>query len=314
MDALSQLLTLARVRVALDVRCRFGGKFEIRHDQLPAGEAAFHLLLSGRCRIRLDNGRELGLEGGDFVLLTRGHGHTVTDDDTTEGAAPPVRTVEGGALPLKCNDAGHGEGAADLLCGRYSYTSGAGSLFTGWLPDVLQVCLLDAAGQSALGAVIGLLRAEAAGEPQPGARAVIDGLGQALLGLALRVIAHDENTAAGLLPLMVDTRLGPSVRAVLAVPGHPWTIAELGETVAMSRATYARHFQARAGFGVGQFLTHVRMTHACVLLEQGSRSIADVAEAVGYSSEAAFSRAFRDTVGEAPGRWRRSLHRVDQAD
>jgi hypothetical protein len=97
--------------------------------------------------------------------------------------------------------------------------------------------------QPALSTLIGLLRAEAAGEPQPGARAVVDGVGQALLGFALRVHAQGANTSAGLLPLMVDSRLGPSVRAVLTAPGHPWTIAELGATVAMSRAAYARHFQ-----------------------------------------------------------------------
>lgn len=309
MDALSQLLTLARVRVALDVRCQFGGKFEIRHDPLPAGEAAFHLLLSGRCRIHLGNGRELSLKGGDFMLLPQGDGHTIADDTVANDVTLPVMTLEGGVLPLKCNDAGREEGAANLLCGRYSYASGAGSLFTDWLPDVLHVCLLDAAGQPALGALFGLLRTEAASELQPGARAVVDGLGQALLGFALRVHAQDESAAAGLLPLMVDSRIGPSVRAVLAALGHPWTIAELGETVAMSRATYARHFQARAGFGVGEFLMRVRMTHACALLEQGSRSIAEVAEAVGYSSEAAFGKVFRDTVGETPGRWRRSLCR-----
>ncbi|EGX1118922.1 AraC family transcriptional regulator [Salmonella enterica subsp. enterica serovar Enteritidis] len=306
MDALSQLLTLARVRIALDVHCLFGGKFEIHHEQLPVGEAAFHLLLSGRCQIRLDNGRELDLEAGDFVLLPRGHLHTIADNGAAEGAPLSVRTLEGGVLPLKCNDAGHEEGAADLLCGHYSYTSGAGSLFSEWLPDVLHVCLLDTAGQSTLSALIGLLRAEAAGESKPGARAVVDGLGQAMLGLALRVHAQDQNTAAGLLPLIVDRRLGPSVRAVLAAPGHPWTIAKLGETVAMSRATYVRHFQARAGFGVGEFLMHVRMTHACALLEQSRQSIAEIAEAVGYSSEAAFGKAFRDAVGETPGRWRRS--------
>lgn len=306
MDALSQLMTLARVRVALDVRCLFGGKFEIRHDPLPVGEATFHLLLSGRCRIRLDNERELGLEGGDFVLLPRGDVHTIAHDSAAEGDIQPVRTLEGSVLPLKCNDAGREEGAADLLCGHYSYASGASSLLTEWLPDVLHVCLLDTTGRSALSALIELMRAEVAGEPQPGAGAVVDGLGLALLGFALRVHAQNEN-AAGLLPLMVDSRLGPSVRAVLAAPGHPWTIASLGETVAMSRATYARHFQARTGFSVGEFLMRVRMTHACALLEQGRRSIAEVAEAVGYSSEVAFGKAFRNALGETPGRWRRSV-------
>ena len=38
-------------------------------------------------------------------------------------------------------------------------------------------------------------------------------------------------------------------------------------------------------------------------LRQG-RSIAQVADQVGYASEAAFSRAFKREVGVAPKRWR----------
>lgn len=306
MDALSQLLSLARARVVLDVRCLFGGKFEIRHDSLAAGEAVFHLLLAGHCRIRVDDKLELNLKAGDFVLLSKGDMHTVTNEGAVDTALLPVRTVDGNVLPLKCNDAGHGDGGMDLLCGRYHYADGAGSRFTEWLPKILQVNLLDTADRSALSALIGLLRAEATGEPLPAARAVIDALAQALLGFALRVYAQDKNITTGFLSLMADARLGPSVNAVISTPGHPWTIAELGGIAGMSRATYARHFQIKAGIGVGAFLTRVRMMHACALLEQGSRSIADIAEAVGYGSEAAFGVAFRDAVGETPARWRRS--------
>jgi AraC-like DNA-binding protein len=34
--------------------------------------------------------------------------------------------------------------------------------------------------------------------------------------------------------------------------------------------------------------------------------VAEVAEAVGYESEAAFSRAFKKLVGHAPAVWRKS--------
>ena len=33
-------------------------------------------------------------------------------------------------------------------------------------------------------------------------------------------------------------------------------------------------------------------------------SVAEAAEATGYGSEAAFSRAFKRTVGDTPGAWR----------
>lgn len=310
MDALSQLLALAGVRVILDVRCLFGGRFDIHHEPLPDGEAAFHLLLSGCCQIRLSHDRQLNLKGGDFVLLLKGEMHTVANapsvgDAASDDTVRPIRYREGSGLPLKYNDACGEDGAAHLLCGRYRYARGAGSRFAAWLPDVMHVSLLDAADGSTLNALMELLRAEATCESQPGTRAVLDGLGQALLGFGLRVYVERQRATAGVLSLMTDSRLGPSVSAVMAAPGHPWTIAELGSTVAMSRATYARHFQATAGFSVGEFLMQVRMKHACVLLEQGDRCMADIAEAVGYGSEAAFGNAFRQAVGETPRRWQR---------
>jgi transcriptional regulator GlxA family with amidase domain len=41
-------------------------------------------------------------------------------------------------------------------------------------------------------------------------------------------------------------------------------------------------------------------------LRNTSASLAQVAETVGYDSEAAFSRAFKKAFGAAPATWRRS--------
>jgi AraC-like DNA-binding protein len=41
-------------------------------------------------------------------------------------------------------------------------------------------------------------------------------------------------------------------------------------------------------------------------LLSGMDSIAAVAERVGYESEAAFSRAFKKTVGTPPSQWRKN--------
>jgi AraC-like DNA-binding protein len=49
-----------------------------------------------------------------------------------------------------------------------------------------------------------------------------------------------------------------------------------------------------------------RMQLASRLLVEG-RQVAAVASAVGYESEAAFSRAFKKLVGQAPATWRRRM-------
>jgi AraC-like DNA-binding protein len=54
-----------------------------------------------------------------------------------------------------------------------------------------------------------------------------------------------------------------------------------------------------------QYLALWRMQLASRLLIDGG-ALADVASAVGYESEAAFSRAFKKLVGQSPGSWRKS--------
>jgi len=54
-----------------------------------------------------------------------------------------------------------------------------------------------------------------------------------------------------------------------------------------------------------QYLGRWRLQLAARMLTSGAVSVGQAASAVGYQSEAAFNRAFKREVGEAPGAWRR---------
>ena len=54
------------------------------------------------------------------------------------------------------------------------------------------------------------------------------------------------------------------------------------------------------------YLASWRMQVAMQRLRNTSTSLAQVADLIGYESEAAFSRAFKKAVGTAPATWRRS--------
>jgi AraC-like DNA-binding protein len=60
------------------------------------------------------------------------------------------------------------------------------------------------------------------------------------------------------------------------------------------------------------YLAFWRMQLASRLLLDGGQ-VAAVAAAVGYESEAAFSRTFKKLVGQAPAAWRRSLRGADDS-
>lgn len=306
MDTLSRLIELARPQASLDLRCLLSGAFDLDHDPMEAGIAPFHLVLDGACIVETASGVPHALSAGDFMLFPRGAAHRVRDVKRSAATAPLTLSHDG-MLPLRRND-GHDEAPVsadvDLLCGRFLYAPGSSALLLNALPDPLHVSLGGMQTLGSLQTVIALMRTEAE-QRRAAAVAIVTALSQALFAMALRAHGEQNASASGVLALLADARLGASVQGMLDSPGRAWSIAELGELAAMSRATYARHFNERAGMTVMDFLTQIRMTIACDLLRRTQRSAAEVGEAVGYQSEAAFGKAFQQSVGVTPGRYRR---------
>ena len=54
-----------------------------------------------------------------------------------------------------------------------------------------------------------------------------------------------------------------------------------------------------------QYLANWRMQLAANYLQSSTDSVAKIADRVGYESEAAFSRAFKKSVGAPPSQWRK---------
>jgi transcriptional regulator GlxA family with amidase domain len=85
-----------------------------------------------------------------------------------------------------------------------------------------------------------------------------------------------------------------------------WTVDELGRHVGLSRSALAERFTHLIGVAPMHYLATWRMQVAAQELRHRSTSLAQIANTVGYESEAAFSRAFKKAFGTAPATWRRS--------
>lgn len=303
MDALTRLIQLARPQASLELRCQLQGNFTVPSAARPHA-VPFHLALAGSCVIESADGSSLVLQAGDLVMFPRGGAHRMRDLARGAPATTPLRISHEGMLPLEHNNAAGGAPDVDLLCGRFDCDQGPAALLLQSLPDPLHVSLADTPSAPALQALVTLMRDEAE-RRQPGALAIVTALSHALFTMALRGYGEQHPDAANMLALLSDTRLASSVQALLAEPGRDWTIADLGDKAAMSRATYARRFRDCAGMTVLEFLTQVRMTLAGNLLLQTRRSAADIGMEVGYQSEAAFGKAFQQSMGLTPGRYRK---------
>ena len=98
--------------------------------------------------------------------------------------------------------------------------------------------------------------------------------------------------------------VGRALGAMHAEPSEPWTVEGLGREIGVSRSVLAARFTEMVGHAPMHYLTLWRMQLATRMLHDGQH-VQDVAAAVGYESEAAFSRAFKKLMGQPPVTWRR---------
>jgi AraC-like DNA-binding protein len=84
---------------------------------------------------------------------------------------------------------------------------------------------------------------------------------------------------------------------------HDWTVSVLARLCGVSRSTLAVRFREIAGMGPIEYLQHWRMAMAKDELRRGTRSIGEIAMAVGFQSSSAFSTAFTRAVGCSPKRF-----------
>ncbi|HSY79100.1 MAG TPA: AraC family transcriptional regulator, partial [Verrucomicrobiae bacterium] len=179
---------------------------------------------------------------------------------------------------------------------------------TGWLlADVLPPLIhVKATSQQAtvLRWLLDQLISERAAE-LPGSSLASAQLAQLLFVQILR--AHMEASgplAAGWLRAVGDDRLAPALRLMHGDPGHAWQLEELAKAAAMSRTTFAQHFKMVAGVSPLAYLTKWRMRLAERALREESIPVSALAGELGYTSESAFSNAFKRVTGNAPKRYR----------
>ncbi|MCE7001570.1 AraC family transcriptional regulator [Kibdelosporangium philippinense] len=294
MDTVSRLIGLARLAASVDKRCLLGRTTVMDVPDAGDGEAWFHVLLDGECTVDLPSG-QLALKAGEALVVPNGERHRVR----TNGPGRLHGTVETAGESYDTIRSSHTEDdVIDLFCGRYTYGSGAGAILFRTLPDPLHVNLSTSDSVAMLTTI---MRREAR-ESGAGTAVILGALSSALLAMMLRQSDH----SVPLWTAVDDPRIRTAIDEVVTAPGEDWPIARLSETASMSRATFIRHFTRTTGMTVGAFLTHVRLMTAAELLSTTDLTVATVAGRVGYKSESAFSRAFRESTGQTPAKFRRS--------
>ncbi|MCE5291528.1 MAG: AraC family transcriptional regulator [Nocardiaceae bacterium] len=267
-DALSELLQLVSLRG--DAVARFAPTPPFRVD-IPKGVRALHIAETAGVVVETAEGR-ITLDAGDMVLVARGDSHHVSSDD-----------------------------AAGWVSGTFVLNNESAGTLLDVLPSAIRV---RAAGRPWLPLSLNLLLEEL--KPgRPGAGVMISRILDLLFIHALREWSSTNGAQPGWLTAALDRQLAPVLTAIHAHPEHRWTVADLAHLANQSRSVFAERFTRLLGQSPAAYVASRRLEKAAALLETDEQSVSQVARAVGFESDAAFSRAFTREFGVAPSRWRK---------
>ena len=93
---------------------------------------------------------------------------------------------------------------------------------------------------------------------------------------------------------------------IKAMPEARRTTGQMARQCGLCESSFIESFKKATGFPPAAFITHCRIEKAKQLLTEGSRPIAQIADALGYSSSAHFSSQFRLFCGQTPRAFRQS--------
>lgn len=219
------------------------------------------------------------------------------------GGARPQRIVEPSVVlyprPLAHRFITDPERGADMACANLRFSADTINPLAQALPAVVVLPLAQLGGA---GPVLEVLFAEAFA-PRCGGRQVVDRLFEVTLILIVRALLDRGELEVGLLAGLADPRLAKALVAVHERPAQRWNLHRLAASAGMSRSHFAASFREIVGQTPADYLARYRICVAQDLLRLG-RSLQQAADAVGYGSASALSRAFAHYCGLSPREWR----------
>ena len=316
MDALSDVLRVAHLTGGVFLHADFfepwciAARVPREHCGPALGPAShliiYHYIIEGSVRIRVDGGEDHVISGGEVVLLPRNDPHLMGSDLSV----PPVPGVDVVQAPkdgglLSIHHGGSGQ-RTRMICGFLGCDSAKGNPVISTLPPLLKLSVEQGGAAEWIRSTF-QYAAEEVAAGRPGSETVLAKLSELLFVEAVRRYAETlPKSQTGWLAGLREPHVARALALLHGDITRDWSVDDLSRAVGLSRSALADRFIRLIGVPPMHYLASWRMQVAAQKLRGTSASLTQVAELVGYDSEAAFSRAFKKAFGASPATWRRA--------
>jgi AraC-like DNA-binding protein len=316
MDVLSEVLKIVRLEGALFFNGEFSAPWCLSEPHstaivpyLSPGAGhliLYHFLTEGRAYAVLPGGRREELTAGDIVIFPHGDAHLLGNGSIEKPVDAVQMFAKNLTQGLKLAQFGGGGEITRFVCGFMACEPRLSEVFLAGLPKMLKVHVANEPSGQWLENSIRFSVGEVNGS-NAGSGLVLAKLSELLFVETLRrYISALPPGEIGWLAGARDPIIGQALALLHKEPAHPWTIANLARRIGLSRTRLAERFRDFLGESPMAYLAQWRLKLGAEILQSTDDSVAEVAAAVGYGSEAAFNRAFKRKFDYPPAQFRRN--------
>jgi AraC family transcriptional regulator len=126
-------------------------------------------------------------------------------------------------------------------------------------------------------------------------------------GLMLEVLGSVERAGQGVAPHPAPRWLALVEQVLRDEYRAPPLVTHLARMVGVHPIHLARAFRTRHGCSAAEYVTRIRVEHACHLMVRSHRGLAEIAAEVGFSDQSHLTKAFHRVMGTTPAKYRAAL-------
>jgi len=237
--------------------------------ELDAKSAHVCVLRSGEMQIEGIDGQQVTISQGDIVLLP------------LDSASLNIIMSEGNAQVVIC---------------RFWFDASSFQAMLFAMPNLIHIKQIDTSTWAE--GILHFMLLEA-NDSQPGGALMVSRLIDLTVIRILRTWVQ-QGSASGWLGGLSDENIARTLRAIHEKPGQQWRIDALASIAGMSRSGFCERFNRLVGRSPLRYQNEWRLRLAKAMLSKNDSRIGKVGFAVGYESEASFSRAYKAYFGRSP--------------